>query len=1013
MALVELGEGGPVTGGHRSHELGVVGVVACHHPGGPYHGFGRCGLRGKSPAVLKDAVRAEATERTWSQGVQLTRDQRVTGMRRSGDEVEYDVRVPGRPTPCHVILNERHGEWECDCPSKESVCSHVVAAVLASEQVADGKLPAGKRLATVRYLLEPDPGGVRVERQLVHDDRTDQLDGSLVSRLQISGGIASEEWDLLADQVIGTRARPLSGDKLDNLLAVLADARDVRWRGDPIKTSGEPVLPRAVVYDAPGDQGGARVRIEADPEVREVPAIGIVRTADNVLHPIGAVDISGARLEKLPQQFDVSRAALPELLGKMLPTLAQRIPVEIRAAQLPKMGEKAEPRIAMEVNQDGDTLRVFPTLVYGDPPIARVDGRQLVHLQGALPIRDEDAERRLLHRLRDELNLVPGRRVELHGRDAYAMQQGLASWLRTDAKAAGGTKLTPLQMNLTIAGNKLDAELVGDNGARASVGAALRAWQAGLDVVPLEGGGWGRVPKDWFDEHGERLADLLAARAGDHKVPIYALPDLARLAEELDQPPPPELERLRPLLAGFTGIPRVDPPKGFVGELRPYQQAGLDWLAFCQSAGLGCVLADDMGLGKTIQALAAIRDRTLVVCPKSVMFNWMAEVQKFRPDLKIATYAGTRRNLDMTADLVITSYPILRNDIDALAAVAWDTIVLDESQTIKNPDSQVARAAYKLKGGWRLTLSGTPVENRLDELWSQLHFTNPGLLGGRADFIERWATPIGMGDNGAAARLRERIRPFVLRRLKRDVAKELPPRTDAIMYVELDEAERVTYDAIRAATQREIVKLLESGGGVIAALEALLRLRQAACHTALLPGGMRHGEVPQTSSKLERLMEALDDAAADGHRALVFSQWTSLLDLIEPHLNAADLRFVRLDGSTVDRAGVVGQFQADDGPPVMLLSLKAGGTGLNLTAADHVFLVDPWWNPAVEDQAADRAHRIGQDKPVMVYRMVARDTVEERILELQAKKRALADAALSEAGAAASITRDDLLALLA
>src|SRR6185436_6120411 len=277
---------------------------------------------------------------------------------------------------------------------------------------------------------------------------------------------------------------------------------------------------------------------------------------------------------------------------------------------------------------------------------------------------------------------------------------------------------------------------------------------------------------------------------------------------------------------------------------------------------------------------------------------------------------------------------------------------------------------------------------------------------------ERWGEPISLGDRAAAARLRERIRPFVLRRMKSEVARDLPPRTDAIMYVELDEAERVTYDAIRAATQSEIVALLRAGGGVMAALEALLRLRQAACHPALLPTAVRGGAAPQQSSKLERLLEALGDAVADGHRALVFSQWTSLLDLIEPHLEAAGIAFTRLDGTTVDRAGVVGTFQADDGPPVMLLSLKAGGTGLNLTAADHVFLVDPWWNPAVEDQAADRTHRIGQDKPVMVYRMVARDTVEERILELQARKRKLADAALSEAGGAASITRDDLLALL-
>ncbi|HEY6033817.1 MAG TPA: DEAD/DEAH box helicase, partial [Kofleriaceae bacterium] len=712
----------------------------------------------------------------------------------------------------------------------------------------------------------------------------------------------------------------------------------------------------------------------------------------------------------------VGRNALPELLGKTIPALAQRIEIDVRAKGLPKLGAKEEPRMQMEVAQDGDTLTVFPTLVYGDPPRARVDGRTLVHLHGALPIRDEDAERRLVHRLRDELNLVPGRRVQLVGREAFVMQQGLSSWLRMDAKAAGAAKLAPLEVRLDIEGNKLDVELFGADGtAQASVTAALRAWQAGIDVVPLTGGGWGRVPKEWFDKHGERLADLLAARTSDRRVPIYALPDLAKLAVELDQPPPPELERLRPLLAGFEGIPHAAPEPGFVGELRPYQQSGIDWLAFCRAAGLGCVLADDMGLGKTIQALAMVKktEKTLVVCPKSVLFNWMAEIKRFRPDLRVGTYAGTRRALDPTADLVVTSYPILRNDVEEIAAVAWDAVILDESQTIKNPDSQVARAAYKLKGGWKLTLSGTPVENRLDELWSQLHFTNPGLLAGRADFLERWAEPITQGDSAAAARLRERIRPFVLRRLKRDVAKELPPRTDAIMYVELEEAERVTYDAIRAATQKEIVKLLEAGGGVMQALEALLRLRQAACHPALLPGGLRSGPAPQSSSKLERLMEALADAVADGHRALVFSQWTSLLDLIEPHLEEANTAFVRLDGSTTDRAGVVNQFQAEDGPPVMLLSLKAGGTGLNLTAADHVFLVDPWWNPAVEDQAADRAHRIGQDKPVMVYRMVARDTVEERILELQAKKRGLADAALSEAGGAIAITRDDLLALLA
>ncbi len=970
------------------------------------------------PAVveaLRDIVRAKATERTWSQGVSLARDGRVVGRSKAGDEIALEVRVPGRPTPFEVILNPAHAEWECTCTSREPVCSHVVAGVLSAVEAArsGAELPEGdgaRGLATIRYLLTPSPGGVVVDRVLVRNERTEPLVGSLLSLVGTgqASGIATIEADLTADQLLSARVGPVNGERLDRLLAVLADARDVRWKGEPATTSPEPVMPRAVVDDAPP---GVRVRIEADPSVREVVAVGVVRTRDGVLRPIGAVDLSGPRLDKLPQVFDIPPSAFPDLLGKTLPALAQRIQIDVRATRLPKVGTRETPRMAFDVEQDGDRLRVMPTLVYGDPPRARVDGNVLVHIEGPLPIRDQDAERRLTHRLRDELNLVAGRRVELLGKEAFAMQNGLAAWLRTDARTANTAKAVMLDAHLSIDGARIDVELSG-GGRTASIGAALRAWQAGVDMVPLSGGGWGRIPMAWFDLHGERVADLLATRGDDHRVPIYALPDLAKLCAEIDEPPPPELDRLRPLLGEFTGIPVSPPETGFAGELRPYQQRGLDWLAFCRDAGLGCVLADDMGLGKTIQALAAIRGKTLVVSPTSVLFNWLAETRKFRPDLHVTTYRGARRTLETGSDVVLTSYPLLRNDTEVLAGVTWDTVILDESQTIKNPDSQVARAAYRLKARWKLTLSGTPIENRLDELWSQLHFTNPGLLGGRTDFQERWGEPISQGDRAAAARLRERIRPFVLRRMKSEVARDLPPRTDAIMYVELDEAERVTYDAIRAATQSEIVALLQAGGGVMAALEALLRLRQAACHPALLPMAVRGGPAPQQSSKLERLLEALDDVVADGHRALVFSQWTSLLDLIEPHLTAAGIAFTRLDGTTVDRAGVVASFQAEGGPPVMLLSLKAGGTGLNLTAADHVFLIDPWWNPAVEDQAADRAHRIGQDKPVMVYRMVARDTVEERILELQDRKRALADAALADAGGAAAITRDDLLALL-
>jgi superfamily II DNA or RNA helicase len=1000
---------------------------------------------------LRQMARQEASDRVWSQGVTLAREQRVEGQSATEEEIELDVRVPTRPTPFSVVLHLEELEWQCDCPSKEAVCSHVVGAILAMIQQQKGAgeagatgdaapaaaaaaLPSRKDKAkTIRYLFEPAGAGLQVTRVAISPTGTQSaIEGSIMSKLS---SYATIDADLKADALL-TKRGPLAGDRLDNLLAALAEARDVRWRGEPVTTDPEPVMPRVVVEDF---GKGVRVRIEPDSEVAEVVAIGVVRVG-RVLRPIGAVDIAGPRMEKLPQRYDVGPSGYADLTARMLPALAERMIVDILTTKLPAMGSREQPRMSFDVKYDGDGLSVLPLLVYGDPPRARIDGNRLVHLGGAVPIRDPGAERELIFRLRDQLNMVPGRRVELAGRDAAAAQARLAEWIRREVAGARGDGAVLLDANVSIRGSAVDVEFA-SGGRRATSEAVVRAWQAGVDLVPLMGGGWGRVPMEWMSKHGVKVADLLAARGENGRVPMYALPDLARLCEDLDQPPPPELSRLRPLLDGFEQIPHFQAPEPIASLLRPYQQKGLDWLAFCRRAGLGCVLADDMGLGKTIQALAAVEGKTLVVSPTSVQFNWAAEIARFRPDLRVHQYRGSRRELDPKADITLTSYPLLRNDIDELSEVEWDAVILDESQTIKNPESQVARAAYRLRAEWRLTLSGTPIENRLEELWSQLHFTNPGLLGARGDFIERWAEPISTGDAGVAARLRDRIRPFVLRRMKREVAPELPPRTDAILYVELDEAERITYDAIRAATQRDVVALLESGGGVFAALEALLRLRQAACHLALLPGTMRvglprgearedaredgEGEASEGaaesssdgaprlgSSKISRLLSALSDLAAEGHRALVFSQWTSLLDLIEPHLNSNSIGFVRLDGTTRDRAKVVEQFQAEDGPPVMLLSLKAGGTGLNLTAADHVFLVDPWWNPAVEEQAADRAHRIGQDKPVLVYRLVAKDTVEERILELQAKKRSLADTALGDASQAASITREDLLALL-
>jgi SNF2 family DNA or RNA helicase len=626
-------------------------------------------------------------------------------------------------------------------------------------------------------------------------------------------------------------------------------------------------------------------------------------------------------------------------------------------------------------------------------------------------------EQRLVRQLQARLGLAAGVRAEFSGEEAVAFAARLRGWegpVRGTAHEAFRV-VAPIEPRVRIDGEIFDVVFESPETAgagrggpgRADAGAVLRAWRQGSSLVPLLEGGWAPLPSGWLSRHGHLVADLLAARDVEGRVPRCALPDLARLCEELDIETPPDLSKLRKIAEDFDDVPESDLPQDLTATLRPYQREGVNRLVLLRRAGLGAVLADDMGLGKTVQALCALEGRTLVVCPTSVLHNWVDEIRRFRPGLRHSVYHGPGRGLDPAADVTLTTYSILRLDEEILAAVSWDTAILDEAQNVKNPRSQVTSSAWRLRARFRLALTGTPVENRLEELWSQFHFVNRGLLGGLQDFEDRYARPIADGEPGAAERLRRRIRPFVLRRLKRDVAPELPPRSEAVLYCDLEPEERAVYDAVYAATIPGVVRALTEGGSVIAALEALLRLRQAACHPALLPG-----RTAGTSSKVARLLDALDTVAADGHKALVFSQWTSLLDLVEPHLKAASLDFVRLDGSTRDRGGVVARFQGSDGPPVMLVSLKAGGTGLNLTAADHVFLMDPWWNPAVEDQASDRAHRIGQERPVMVYRLVAEETIEERILALQQAKRALADAALGDAERGGALTREDLLFLV-
>ncbi|MGK4006016.1 DEAD/DEAH box helicase [Sorangium sp. So ce1036] len=1022
---------------------------------------------------LLEAIRKACLPGLWSQGVKLAREGAAFGREDRDDAVVIRVKAAGQPVAPTVTLYPADAEWTCDCGGKVDPCAHAVAAAISLSQpaaqgaqgqpapagqaqgqpAAQGSAPAGPaaRAARLRYRLRRKGLVLALERMIVLASGAEEpLRVSLASLAGrgARGPVSAERpgprlpelypthEDLAVDRLVGQKQHGyFPSDRQPELFAALAGAADVELDGAPIRVSSEAIGPRAAVRD---HDDGVVLVVERDPRIDEVIASGVVRCGDT-LHLLRETDLTGPKLERLPLRRGFSRGDLGKLVTQVLPELKKRVPVTILSQRLPRAGGASRPRIQLDLSQKDHTLSVVPTLVYGDPPEARIENGRLVHLSGPVPIRDEAAERELLARLRDELHLIPGRRVDFDGAEAIRFASRLEAW---DARAFEGARgelfgraeLAPrfvirdrafdVEFELS-AGPEGDGEGEGGEGSaapprRADAAAVIRAWQDGLPLVPLLGGGWAPLPAAWLERYGARVADLLAARRDDKEVPPAALPALAALCDELELPRPSGFDRLMPLLDGFASLPEAPLPADLTATLRPYQRRGVDWLSFLRDAGLGGVLADDMGLGKTLQTLCAVRGRTLVVCPRSVVHNWADEIRRFRPGLRHAIYHGSKRALDPAADVTLTTYAVLRNDVERLAAQAWDVVVLDEAQAIKNPDSQAARAAYALRAELRIALSGTPVENRLEELWSLLHFTNRGLLGGRGAFQERYGRPIADGAAGAAAELRQRIRPFVLRRMKREVAPELPPRSDTVLYCELEEAEREVYEAVRAATRKDVVAKLAAGASVMAALEALLRLRQAACHPALIPGsGAGPAEAgaaraPRTapSSKVTRLLEALEECVADGHKALVFSQWTSLLDLVEPHLTAAAISFVRLDGATRDRAGVVGAFQSAGGPPVMLISLKAGGTGLNLTAADHVFLLDPWWNPAVEDQAADRAHRIGQDRPVLVHRLVAKDTVEEGILALQEQKRAIAGAALGEADRAVSLTREDLLALL-
>jgi superfamily II DNA or RNA helicase len=590
--------------------------------------------------------------------------------------------------------------------------------------------------------------------------------------------------------------------------------------------------------------------------------------------------------------------------------------------------------------------------------------------------------------------------------------------LTANARVSSGVDWLSLRLSFEAEGVAVSQEELG------------KCLAEGRRYVRLADGSFARLDAQKVRDVLQRQAEILATGGGQGgKLPLSQAGRVQELLEQVGKSAVSETTReLFAKLKNVDEIKGTKKPRNLKASLRPYQEQGFHWLWFLHEIGAGGVLADDMGLGKTVQTLALLlavkaadekgnRDRpfkALIVAPTSVVTNWLREMDKFAPSLKHALWHGgdrkERKDELEDADVVVTSYALLRRDEELLAKLDLRYAILDEAQQIKNPLSATARAAKRLKADRRLALSGTPIENRLSEIWSIFDYVSPGLLGPLEKFEERYSRPIDAGDQKAAARLRATIHPFILRRTKAEVAKDLPEKIETEQYCELTGEQAALYGAVLKEVRAQVMGEVERQGlarSHIQILAGLTRLRQAACDPRLLNLPRQFDD--EDSGKLVALRELVQTCVDGGHKVLVFSQFVSMLTIIRRAMEEDGVPYEYLDGSTKDRAERVEHFQRDTGPPVFLISLKAGGSGLNLTAADTVIHFDPWWNPAVEDQATDRTHRIGQTKVVTAYRLVAKGTIEEKILELGAKKRELVGAVLSEdSGGAKKLTKGDL-----
>jgi superfamily II DNA or RNA helicase len=832
---------------------------------------------------------------------------------------------------------------------------------------------------------------------------------------------------------------------LEPALMQLRFAEDVLRPRIDLELVGGDTLVAKMSFERPGN--GRRFPLGSGGWFEGAPGWHI-DTSEGIARPIDR-RVSPAALRRFLRAPTIAESAteLATLITSEIPRVASEIGAELpdlsQVAQVVDMQPKFILRAGGGLTEANATLRALygdteievradgissPILVF--PP---VDGQKLARC-----IRCDIAAQQEAVNLLLEAGLAPndsGEAFEAHGDRAIKFwSEGIPKipkgWRLYIPEEFVGTQIRnqPVRMQARVASGVdwLTVKFVWDAGGigveRSELETCLRE---GKKYVRLSDNSYAPFNAERVQQLIDREVEVLAAAGKTGKLPLSQAGRIQELLAEADESV--VSAGAKQLFARLSDIDSIKPakkPKNLKATLRPYQEQGLSWLKFIHEIGSGGVLADDMGLGKTIETIALLlllkqeskEDplRALIVAPTSVVSNWQREIERFAPSLTTALWHGAgrkenRKELD-EANVIITSYALLRRDIDLLRNLRLDYAILDEAQNIKNPASATAHAAKELPAQRRLALTGTPIENRLSEIWSIFEFVSPGLLGPLSKFEERFGRPIDGGDPKAAARLRSVIHPFILRRTKSEVVQDLPPKIEVDKLVDLAPDQKAIYLQVLREVRAQVMGEVDRQGvsrSQLHILAGLTKLRQAACDPRLLglPREFDHDD----SGKLAALRELVDEVQSGGHRVLIFSQFVSMLRLVKDALDEDNVKYEYLDGSTMDRAERVERFQTDPECTAFLISLKAGGSGLNLTGADTVIHFDPWWNPAVEDQASDRAHRIGQSKVVTVYRLVAAGTIEEKILQLKQKKKELVASVLTEdAGGAKRLTREDV-----